>query len=237
MNSWVRRKKYQGKSSHVAKVHAERRSAIRLAFGKANLFPLPKRFSDSFNDWSWPRVNNRIGRNPRTGRLTRHLRKKDALRLLRRDIVNEAAILMDIPRANIYAVIWRHTGGYGNFAKHFLVEVVEPIGLDASGASLHRTRLMLRTRMPVKVQLANGRVKYRGRYIVLCNEQEDLTKCIWSLEQGKNDMLAHLPSHLFESAVDALDKYRRTHGVVSWFPESRDEWVRERFGEICDLPY
>jgi hypothetical protein len=227
MNAF-RRNRYKGKTSHKSKHFVERRSSFRLAFNKANLFPLPKK---NIFDSEWFRVV-KLGRNPKIKQpnKTLHLRQKDAKRLLLNDIHEEAAEMLKVPKVNIQAVIWRHTGGYGNFAKHFLVEVIEPLGIDSSGRVPYRTRLLLRTRMPVRVELASGRVKYRGRYVVLHNEQEN-ERCIWSIEQGHNDMLARLPDNLFESAVDALDKYSKT-GVCTWFPESRDKWVRESFCKI-----
>jgi hypothetical protein len=214
MNSYIRIERYLTKKPFGYTMYRNWRSRVRLAFQKANIFPMPKLdfVYGGFHDY-----RSSFGLNPKSKRRTLHMRKKDAIRLLADLIKYEAAEAMSLTKSNIVDVIWRHTGGHSCFAKYFLVSVREPLGLDASGKVYYKSFLALRTRMAPPDRPG------RGRYIVIDNKTDE--KAQLYKRAIDDDMLAHLPDHLFESAVDALAQYNET-GYCSWFPESRDEEIR-----------
>lgn len=214
MNVAERQARFANKDSVKTRNYEERRSAIRMAFGKANLFPLPKQHKGWNTEWfscsrfgrNFKKLGSNQGDRPfgfqrgshrNESIFTYHLRKKDAYKILVDDIYKEAKQHIG---KDVNVVIWRHTGGYGNFAKHFLCMVDGVLCLYT---------------------------KVERRYRALWNNNDD-NQDVSLMKQREHAILAHLADNLFISAVDALGRFRKT-GQVCWFPESRDEWVRENF--------
>lgn len=170
------------------------RNALRVAFGGANLFPLPVNRPSGSTFLIHTTIGRKVEKD-RSIKTTFHLRKTQAYRLLKESIIAEANDAIRPRLVNEHGwspvsvapnIVWRHTGGTGNFARNFLVE---------AGGELWLL------------------VKLKSRY---------------NLFHGGKEILANIPDHLFPSALDALYKFEQT-GCGVWFPESRDEWVRENF--------
>jgi hypothetical protein len=186
--------RYRKMESSVANWGGIWRNALRVAFGGVNLFPLPVKPNDGLTIYaSVGRKFDAMSEQVIPVTTTFHLRKSRAYRLLTESIIEEAnnsirPRLVDkrSPVPIIFNVVWRHTGGTGNFAKNFLVE---------AGGELWLL------------------VKLKNRY---------------NLFHGDKEILAVIPDHMFSSALDALYKFEQT-GRGVWFPESRDQWVRENF--------
>lgn len=119
------------KRNYFAESCAKWRSELRLSFDKANLFPLPKIRQDVV----YMHNAATFGFNRASGKRTSHIPKHKALVLLTRLVLIEALKAVGTTdHMDKVAVVWRHTGGYGNFARNFLVAL-------SDGQLLLRTKI------------------------------------------------------------------------------------------------
>jgi hypothetical protein len=121
MKSRDRKRRYHNPLRKIkgigARRGAELRSEVRLSFDKANLFPFPR--IATWDEYRWL-AHASFGRSRKSRIFTFHMRKRRAYEELRNQIITEASTIFNAP---VSAVVWRHTGGTGNFARNFIVVI------------------------------------------------------------------------------------------------------------------